>query len=168
MRSIHHKKRSAGFTLIELLVVISIIGLLSVIVLASLSDARTKAQNTKLNEIALQYINAFNLMTNDGTILFPETTDAGVCLGYMDGEYCIDGFASGSNTIKTMLINYYPEMPKNEDYKVLGVRGVLYTNSNNISKRLEWYLNGNVSCPRGATIDQTLLAQGITKCQYNF
>jgi prepilin-type N-terminal cleavage/methylation domain-containing protein len=52
---INHKK---GFTLIELLVVISIIGLLSTVVLASLTSARKKANNSFVTTSIKSYVTA--------------------------------------------------------------------------------------------------------------
>ena len=60
--------RKEGFTLIELLVVISIIGLLSSVVLAALSDARIQAKNAHIKTELMQLRNVFELLRNsDGT-----------------------------------------------------------------------------------------------------
>src|SRR5690606_31229933 len=58
-----HKKK--GFTLIELLVVIAIIGLLSSVVLASLSSARKKAQYTAIASSLQEVHKAFHLLNLD-------------------------------------------------------------------------------------------------------
>ncbi len=58
-------KKSGGFTLIELLVVISIIGLLSSVVLASLNSARQKARNAKRLSDIHQIATALELVYNE-------------------------------------------------------------------------------------------------------
>ncbi|MFH1551578.1 MAG: type II secretion system protein, partial [bacterium] len=63
-----------GFTLVELLVVIAIIGILSSIVLVSLSSARGKARNaTRLSDIK-QYITTFE-MAYDQNGEYPDIGD---------------------------------------------------------------------------------------------
>jgi prepilin-type N-terminal cleavage/methylation domain-containing protein len=54
-------RNNKGFTLIELMVVISIIGLLSSIVLASIKDARDRSVATKFKSEIQQFISALEL-----------------------------------------------------------------------------------------------------------
>jgi type II secretion system protein G len=58
-------RSNKGFTLIELLVVISIIGLLSSVVLASLQDVRQKAKNSKTVQDVMQLRTALELYNSD-------------------------------------------------------------------------------------------------------
>lgn len=162
-----------GFTLIELLVVIAIIGLLAVIVMAGLQDSRDRAKNTKLNEIAIQYVNAFNLLTTGGANAFTTTTSLGtiVCLGYGNSD-CTDGVYDGSETIDNQLSAHYEDMPTNEDFTVdLGgiyMSGIYYRYTPNHAStnkpQLEWYLKGDFNCPLGAEKTPNYFSSGNTKC----
>ena len=64
-----------GFTLIELLVVISIIGLLSSVVLASLNTARAKSRDARRISDIRQIRNALELY-KDSTGYYPTTLGA--------------------------------------------------------------------------------------------
>jgi len=59
------KKQPKGFTLIELLVVVAIISLLSSVVLASIRDARQKAQAKAFRQEIAQFVNALELYRID-------------------------------------------------------------------------------------------------------
>lgn len=58
-------RRAEGFTLIELLVVISIVGLLSTVVLASLGNARGKSKDAAIISEILQLRNLIHLEYSD-------------------------------------------------------------------------------------------------------
>ena len=67
-------KKTRGFTLIELLVVISIIGMLSSLVLVSLSSARDKGKNGRIQEELISLRNQIELdRSNDSYASFPAT-----------------------------------------------------------------------------------------------
>lgn len=58
-------KKNRGFTLIELLVVISIIGVLTTLILANLSDARARARDSQKKSELTQLKTALRLYYND-------------------------------------------------------------------------------------------------------
>jgi len=76
---------SQGFTLIELLVVISIIGLLSSIVVGSLSSARKRAEAAKIVQEINQLKTALELYKNDHGVYPNEGTPDYKCF-----EWCED------------------------------------------------------------------------------
>ena len=85
--------RKGGFTLIELLVVISIIGLLSSVILASLNSARSKARDAKrLSDIHQITIALTQYYLNHGQ--YPDSTQAGQdCWGGWQGGNAVNGGA---------------------------------------------------------------------------
>ncbi len=108
-------QNNKGFTLIELMVVISIIGLLSSIVLASLKDARDKANVTKFRAEVMQMVNALELYKNDNgkypsENLFYLFSSQNSNLTFFVGSGPRDLF---STTYLGKYMNKKPEIPKN-------------------------------------------------------
>lgn len=101
--SIHKTNQdNHGFTLIELLVVISIIGLLSSVVLASLSSARTKARDTRRTADIRQVQTALELYYDS------------------NGSYPTSGdlpLESGAAPIVPAYISKMPTSPSNGQYR---------------------------------------------------
>ncbi len=90
-----------GFTLIELLVVISIIGLLSSVVLASLNSARAKARDARRLSDIHQIQLALALYYDDNNNTYPP-----------DNGYCFDDTTNSVITGPTKALRLYlPAVP---------------------------------------------------------
>ena len=75
-----HRSLSRGFTLIELLVVITIIGLLSTVVLASLGSARAKSRDARRLSDLKQIATTIALGDGTKSVAFAVCTTAGTRL----------------------------------------------------------------------------------------
>ena len=101
------KSRKDGFTLIELLVVISIIGMLSSIVLASLNTARAKSRDSKRMSDLRQMQLALEQYYDDNRV-YPTT--GGNWHGGASG--CYGGYGYGSSGfIPSIVPKYMPQLP---------------------------------------------------------
>lgn len=158
-------KNNKGFTLIELLVVIAIIALLATVVLASLGDARIRAENSAKNQEVDQLINALALYhsDNDGYPYKGDTSDPlnleMYCVGYDATEKCfgpypdIFGYFTGNNELNTSL-NEYPANKTSVDMNSKNYRGIVYGCSDSGERcndyELWWFLVNENSCPKGS------------------
>lgn len=129
-------KSEKGFTLIELLVVISIIGLLSSIILASLNSARTKARNAKRLVEKRQVITALNSYYNENGKwpLALGTSGFWTCFGAPDAERCWfqtaypSGQFAGLTSLVTAMQPYMSSFPiNNAEVGTLGFNRLLYS-----------------------------------------
>lgn len=144
------------------------IALLSTIVLGAVNDAREKAQVKKKNEIARQYINALELYRNDNpNIGYPTTGNQFECLGYNVSETCFL-IMDGSPALNNLIANYYPAMPKNDDFIVSAsgniTKGIMYRCPSSDSCYLRWYLPNDQDCIYGKTANNE---ENHTECTYD-
>lgn len=152
----HRNPKNKGFTLIELLVVISIIGLLSSVVLASLGSARTRARDARTISAIGQYQIAMELYYSDNG-KYPSPTDTTpVCLG----TSCLwngANMGAGNGAITTGLTPYITGTPPpNTQTVVVGAanyQGAIYRCSTflsgNCTSGLMQWPEGKTTCTRG-------------------
>ena len=118
--------KKKGFTSIELLVVISIIGLLSSVVLASLNQARIKARDSQRKQDIIQVRNALELYYADHKS-YPWTnysseqeswlaSEPGTNFVFWDGSYpgedIVGAYQGEQNYIPGLVPNYISKLPK--------------------------------------------------------
>jgi type II secretory pathway pseudopilin PulG len=155
-----------GFMLLELLMVAAIIGLLSAIVVASISTARVKAQNQSANETIRSYINALELYKSESPGLeYPSGGTDYVCLG-CPGFECSGDVANDATAFNAILASYIPTPTDKCRYSGPIGSGIRYTvcvAGTACGYSIEWELGGEGERCLGGGGSSSL---GLTSCIY--
>jgi len=107
------KINQKGFTLIELLIVVAIIGVLSSVILSSVSSARKKARDARTLEDVRQITLALNMARDASpTGSWPGLT-TWQCL--KASGRCWRDIYSGNSTIYNAISPYMPQIPKTQN-----------------------------------------------------
>ena len=170
-------KKNKAFTLIELLVVIAIIGIISSVVLASISRARTRAQDAAKNEEARQIITALELyyQANGGYPVQDGTNATELkCLGFSHTENCLNGARNGNVALNDAIKEFMPGLKANRSPVPGNLTGITYRCETNalIDNKcpqyvLMWYLATPDGRCLGNTIQEILGSVGIPSCTYS-
>lgn len=96
-----------GFTLIELLIVISIIGIMSSIILVSLNNGRTKAQEAAFISFVASATQGLRVAVMNGDITFSSLPGTYHCVTRYDGNRCW-GTVAATNNLEPIL---FPDGP---------------------------------------------------------
>jgi len=109
------QNQKQSFTLIELLVVIAIIGLLSTVVLISLSGVRAKARDARRLSDMKTLRTAIDMYVSDHNGNPFSTNNVPICLGIPSTETCWGGF-KGNDALNAALAPYLDSIPKDPLY----------------------------------------------------
>ena len=135
-----------GFTLIELLVVIAIIGLLSSIVLASLTTARNKAFDAQRAENVKTLKDALQMYYND------------------HGTYPASSGAQPVTALAAPLASVLPKIPVDPDASVIWKYESCSTACNEYA--LEVYTSAVGTCVSSDVMYPTLWFHGVAPCPF--
>lgn len=150
-----------GFTLIELLVVVAIIGMLSSVVISSLSTARAGAANEARNANISQMMTGMELHYN-ALGEYPDPGNGGwVCFGEFDDDACwTNGTGFSENTTMNATFDDYVQLPDWTGDNAYGsYEGPIYRCLDRPGGRctggeIRWFNRGdNASCGRGVDIN---------------
>jgi general secretion pathway protein G len=115
--NIFRQQKSKGFTLIELLVVVAIISLLSSVVLASVREAKDKAQATAYKQHIEEFIKALELYRADYGVYPSGSDDVSVPYAYQIQKQAVEASVSTTNTtFKNKLSPYLSKLPQNKPF----------------------------------------------------
>ncbi|MEA2701609.1 MAG: hypothetical protein QOE22_318 [Candidatus Parcubacteria bacterium] len=128
MSALSREKSKRAFTLIELLVVISIIGLLSSIVLASLNTARNKGRDAAIKLEMRELVNLFQSQYADTGSYGPLFSSGNASSWYGTVSECTSPVIPPTGTYATQQRDICAALLRNESNCGLGATQCLYIN----------------------------------------